>query len=79
MLLTFAGYDFHITRDYIDRNGRKPSLFELIADEDTGDTEILLMRKWLVVASREYKATTLGKENEQHISITGSSGSPASL
>jgi len=52
MLLSLAGFDVHFCRDYIERNGRKPAMFESIRDEDTGGLEILILRKWLVVISR---------------------------
>jgi hypothetical protein len=50
MLLSLAGFDVHVCRDYIDRNGRKPKMLESI--RDVGSLEVLILRRWLLVVSR---------------------------
>lgn len=50
MLLSLAGFDVHVCRDYIDRNGRKIALLESI--RDVGSLELLILRRWLLVISR---------------------------
>lgn len=52
MLLSFAGFSAYIGHDHIERNGRKPSLFEF-RREETGGLEFLILRRWLVVTGRD--------------------------
>ncbi|SMG42971.1 hypothetical protein [Paraburkholderia susongensis] len=51
MLLSFAGFAAHIGHDYIERNGRKVSLFEF-RREETGGLEVLILRRWLLSIGR---------------------------
>jgi hypothetical protein len=50
MLLSLAGYGVHFCRDYIERNGRAIPWFEYLNDEFTGGIQILIFRRWLIMA-----------------------------